>query len=225
MSLLFVTLSLAWLTYAAPIESRSGTSKGDITYILPIWEGSLASHGSSTNLLILSNMKSSLGLRGTLTILGWSFSSWALSRDTLGSSNDYSFDPTNLNYQLNLAVSSNLPTMVHMNNGRWADCCTPNSSGGWGDALLDFLASQPNTTMLSSSGGSEYAHNFGNNYFTLSRLNTVYRQYKRRNAQASASLLASFTASKLLKIRGRALCGPLLSGDVISRVLRKLELS
>jgi hypothetical protein len=115
--------------------------------------------------------------------------------------------------------------MVHMNNGRWADCCTPNSSGGWGDALLDFLASQPNTTMLSSSGGSEYAHNFGNNYFTLSRLNTVYRQYKRRNAQASASLLASFTASKLLKIRGRALCGPLLSGDVISRVLRKLELS
>jgi hypothetical protein len=29
----------------------------------------------------------------------------------------------------------------------------------------------------------------------------------------------------LLKIRGCALCGPLLSGDVISRVLRKLELS
>jgi hypothetical protein len=29
----------------------------------------------------------------------------------------------------------------------------------------------------------------------------------------------------LSKIRGCALCGPLLSGDVISRVLRKLELS
>jgi len=29
---------------------------------------------------------------------------------------------------------------------------------------------------------------------------------------------------KLLKIRGCALCGPLLSGDVIPRVLRELEL-
>jgi hypothetical protein len=33
------------------------------------------------------------------------------------------------------------------------------------------------------------------------------------------------TLFSMLKIRGRALCGPLLSGDVISRVLRKLELS
>lgn len=195
MLFLFFTLGIAWLTCAAPIETRSGTSTEDITYILPIWEGSLASHGSSTDLAVLSNMKSSLGLGGTSAKLGWSFSSWALSRDTLGSSSDYNFDPTNLNYQLNLAMSSNLPILVHMNNGRWADCCTPNSSGGWGDALLDFLASQPSTTMLSSSGATEFAHNFGSNYFTLSRLNTVYRQYKKRNVQASATVLASFASS------------------------------
>jgi hypothetical protein len=195
MFFLFFTLSFALLTAATPIERRSGTSTEDITYILPIWEGSLASHRSGTDLAVLSDMENSLGLGRTYTKLGWSFSSWALSRDIQDSSNDYNFDPTNLNYQLNLAVSSSLPILIHMNNCRWADCCTPNSSGGWGDTLLDFIASQPNTTMLSSSRGTEYAHNFGSNYITLSRLNIVYRQYKKRNVQASASVLASFAAS------------------------------
>jgi hypothetical protein len=203
-SLLF-TLSLAWLTAAAPIERRSGTSTEDITYILPIWEGSLPSHGSSTDLAVLSDMKNSLGLGGTYTKLGWSYSSWPLSRDIQDASNDYNFNPTNLNYQLNLAVSSSLPILIHMNNGRWADCCTPNSSGGWGDTLLDFIASQPNTTMLSSAGGTEYAHNFGSNYFTLSRLNTVHRQYKKSNVQASASVLATFAASNPLLFVGVSL--------------------
>jgi hypothetical protein len=190
----FFQLCLALLSSGSPL-ARSGTSTEDITYVLPIWEGSLANHTRSNDLGVLSTMKSMLGLGGTYTKLGWSFSSWALSRDILGASDDYNFDPTNLNYMLGLAVSSGLPILVHMNDGRWADCCTPNSSGGWGDTLLDYIASQPNTTVLNPSGTSYYAHNGGSNYFTLSRLNTVYRTYKIRNVQASASVISSWAAS------------------------------
>lgn len=96
---------------------------------------------------------------------------------------------------LGLEVTLNLPILVYMNDGRWADCCTPNSSGGWGDSLLDFIASQPNTTVLSSTGTSDYDHNGGNNYFSLSRLNSVYRNYKKRNVQAAASTIAAWAAS------------------------------
>jgi hypothetical protein len=140
-------------------------------------------------------MKGLLGIGGAYTKLGWSFSSWSLSRDIQSSYQDYIFDPKNLNYMLGLAAKSNLPILVHMNNGRWADCCTPNSDGGWGDSLLDFVASHPNTTMEDSNGVSQYSHNGGNDYFTLSRLNTVYRAYKKRNSQASASVLASWAAA------------------------------
>lgn len=137
-------------------------------------------------------MKTLLGRGGTQTKLGWSFSSWALSRDIKDASSDYDFDPTNLNYMLDLSVQANLPMLVHMNNGRWADCCTPNSDGGWGDTLLDHIAQSPNTTMTDSTGATQYGHNAGSNYFSLSRLNTVYRQYKKRNVQASASIIATW---------------------------------
>lgn len=177
---------------ASPIAARSGTSSEDITYILPIWEGSSASHKQGADLAVLSDMKTLLGLGGSHTKLGWSFSSWALSRDINNASFDYSFNPTNLNYMLNLTVESDLPMLVHMNNGRWADCCTPNSDGGWGDTLLDHISTQPNTTMIDSSGASQYHHNGGWNYFSISRLNTVYRAYKKRNIQASARVIASW---------------------------------
>lgn len=132
----FLQLCLAFLCCGTPL-ARSGTSTEDITYMLPIWEGSLANHTRSNDLAVLSTMESILGLGGTYTKLGWSFSSWALSCNILGASDDYNFDPSNLNYMLGLAVSAGLPILVHMNVGRWANCCTPNSSGGWGDTLLD----------------------------------------------------------------------------------------
>ncbi|KAF4631756.1 hypothetical protein G7Y89_g6374 [Cudoniella acicularis] len=179
----------------ASFIARSGTSDEQVTYILPIWEGSLASHGETQDLAVLADMKSQLGLGGSSTKLGWSFSSWALSRDIHDSSQDFTFDPTNLNYMLNLGVNSSLPILVHMNNGRWADCCTPNSAGGWGDTLLDHIAAEPNTTVQNASGGSDFSHNGGNNFFTLSRLNTVYRQYKKRNVQASAQVIAQWGAA------------------------------
>ena len=173
---------------------RSGTSSESITYVLPIWEGSLANHTRSDDVAVLTDMKNLLGVGGSYTKLGWSFSSWALSRDIYGSDQDYNFDPTNLNYMLGLGVTTSLPILVHMNNGRWADCCTPNSSGGWGDTLLNYIASQPNTTVLSNTGSSDYGQNFGSNYFTLSRLNAVYRDYKKRNVQASAQVIAAWAA-------------------------------
>ena len=165
------------------------------TYILPIWEGALANHTESNDLAVLSDMKTLLGSGGAYTKLGWSFSSWALSRDISGAIDDYGFNPTNLNYMLNLGLTSSLPILVHMNDGRWADCCTPNSSGGWGDALLDTIAAQPNTTVWNSSGTSDYGHNGGSNYFSLTRLNTVYRSYKKRNVQSSASVIAAWANS------------------------------
>lgn len=195
MKSILVLGALVLFANATPVPKRSGTSTEDITYILPIWEGALANHTQSDDLAVLSDMKSLLGTGGTYTKLGWSFSSWALSRDIQGASNDYEFDPTNLNYMLELGVTSSLPILVHLNDGRWADCCTPNSSGGWGDTLLDFIAGQPNTTSMSNTGSSYYAHNGGSNYFSLSRLNMVYRNYKKRNVQASASVLASWAAS------------------------------
>jgi hypothetical protein len=188
-----VKACLAFFAFAIPLP-RSGTSSAQITYLSPIWEGALASHDRNADLAVLSTMKSQLGVGGTYTKLGWSFSSWALSRDIYGSYNDYNFDPTNLNYMLDLGVTSNLPVLVHMNNGRWADCCTPNSSGGWGDTLLDHIAAQPDTTVLDSSGRSCYSHNGGQNFFSLSRLNDVYRSYKKRNIQASANVVANWAS-------------------------------
>jgi hypothetical protein len=174
---------------------RAGTSSEDTTYILPIWEGALSSHAEKDDLTVLNDMKGLLGVGGTYTRLGWSFSSWSLSRDIHDSKNDYNFDPTNLKYMLGLAEKAKLPILVHMNNGRWADCCTPNSDGGWGDSLLDYIASHPNTTMLDRNRVSQYGHNGGANYFSLSRLNTVYRAYKKRNSQASASVIAAWAAA------------------------------
>lgn len=184
----------AFQALASPVP-RSGTTTEDITYVLPIWEGALASHNRSVDLAVLSEMITRLGVGGTYTKLGYSFSSWALSRDIKGTSDDFVFDPTNLNYMLNLGITSSLPVLVHMNNGRWADCCTPNSSGGWGDILLDHIAAQPNTVVINSAGTSQYAHNAGSNYFSLSRLNTVYRDYKKRNVQASAKAIADWAAA------------------------------
>jgi hypothetical protein len=189
-----VSLALSITPAAAAVLPRSGTTSESITYVLPIWEGSLANHTRDDDVAVLSDMKSQLGLGGRYTKLGWSFSSWALSRDISGSDQDYNFDPTNLNYMLGLGVTAALPILVHMNDGRWADCCTPNSSGGWGDSLLDYIAGQPNTTVLSNTGASEFGPNFGSNYFTLSRLNTVYRNYKKRNVQASAQIIAAWAA-------------------------------
>jgi hypothetical protein len=48
--------------------------------------------------------------------------------------------------------------------------------------------------MLNNNGASYYGHNYGSNYFSLSRLNTFYRTYKKRNVQASASVLAAWAA-------------------------------
>ncbi|CAG8983449.1 hypothetical protein HYALB_00000618 [Hymenoscyphus albidus] len=172
--------------------SKRATTLSDVTYILPIWEGALANHTRTDDLAVLADMKNRLGT-GIYTRLGWSFSSWSLSRDIFGADKDYNFDPTNLRYMLDLAVDEQLPILVHMNNGRWADCCTPNSSGGWGDALLDFIAGQPNTTVLNSAGVSQFGHDFGSNYFTLSRLNDVYIKYKKRNVQAAAKVLVEWS--------------------------------
>ena len=98
---------------AAVLPSRSGTTTESITYITPIWEGALANHTRSDDLAVLTDMQNQLGLGGTYTKLGWSFSSWALSRDIYNSSQDYDFDPTNLQYMLTLGVSSGLPILVH----------------------------------------------------------------------------------------------------------------
>jgi len=171
---------------------RAGTPSEEITYILPIWEGASFKREPAKDLSVLDDMKTALGLGGIYTKLGWSFSSWALSRDIKDSSNDYTFNPANLNYMMGLAVSTGLPILVHMNNGRWADCCTPNSDRGWGDDLLDFIASKPDTTMLDSTGASQYAHNYGENFFCLSRLNKVYRYYKQRNIIAAAHAIAEW---------------------------------
>jgi hypothetical protein len=196
-SILLVALSFISTSQLTSTASHSGgrASSKETTFILPIWEGALASHGESKDLKVLNDMKNSLGTGGKYTRLGWSFSSWSLSRDIQGANADYGFDATNLHYMLGLATKANLPILVHMNNGRWADCCTPNSDGGWGDGLLDRIASSPNTTMLDSNGKSQFGHNGGGNYFCLSRLNTVYRDYKKRHSQASASVIALWAAA------------------------------
>jgi len=194
-SVITCTLALPILDHSSQLVPRSGTLSEDITYVLPIWEGASSKHDREKDLSVLTEMKNRLGLGGSKTKLGWSFSSWALSRDSKDASQDYDFDPANLNYMLDLAVESNLPILVHMNNGRWADCCTPNSDGGWGDLLLDFIASKPGTVMIDSAGNSQYGHNYGANYFSLSRLNKVYRDYKQRNTQDSARVISDWATA------------------------------
>ena len=171
-----------------------GTNTEQITYIVPIYEGALATDVRDNDIAILQGMKDLLGVGGSYTKLGFSFSSWALSRDIMNSSADYAFDPTNLQYVLGLAEQLDLPILVHANDGRWADCCTSNSDGGWSDVLLDYIAAQPNTTMQNSSGDSLYQHWYGSDFFSLSRLNNVYRSYKQRNVQAAMTVLMDWAA-------------------------------
>ena len=180
-----VVLAKAW---------ASGTDTEQITYITPIYEGALASDNRTNDIAILEGMKSMLGTGGSYTKLGFSFSSWALSRDIGSASDDYQFNASNLNYVLQLAEDIKLPILVHANNGRWADCCTSNSDGGWNDALLDHIAASANTTMQDSSGKTLYGHDFGSNYFSFSRYNSVYRNYKKRNVQASMKTLSAWAA-------------------------------
>ena len=172
-----------------------GTTTEQITYMTPIYEGCLASDVRADDVDILQGMQAMLGTGGAYTKLGFSFSSWALSRDIQNSSADYVFDPTNLQYVLGIAQQLSLPILVHMNDGRWADCCTSNSAGGWNTALLDYIASQPNTTMQDNSGNSVYQSDFGNDFFSFSRLNTVYRSYKQRNVQASVTALMQWASA------------------------------
>lgn len=190
------TLRLLLISLLLGVNSvwSAGTGTEEITYITPIYEGALATDNRDNDLAILNGMKSMLGVGGKYTKLGFSFSSWCLSRDILAASSDYEFDPTNLNYVLKLAEDTSLPILVHANNGRWADCCTSNSNGGWNDALLDHIAASANTTMRDSSGNSLYGHDYGSNYFSFSRYNAVYRDYKKRNVQASMKTLAAWAA-------------------------------
>jgi hypothetical protein len=71
--------------------------------------------------------------------------------------------------------------------------------------LLDHIAAQPNTTMTDSAGVSQYAHNGGSNYFSLSRLNFFYRNYRQRNIQASASAIATWAAANPAMFAGVSL--------------------
>jgi hypothetical protein len=151
-------------TLPQPSSLVARANDASVTYILPIWEGALATHNRGDDINVLQDIKRRL-TGGPYTQLGWSFSSWSLSRDIFGADADYNFDPKNLEYMLGLAKEAGAPILVHMNNGRWADCCTPNSSGGWGDALLDLIAASPHTTVENSKGESLYRHNFGENYF------------------------------------------------------------
>ncbi|KAF7546565.1 hypothetical protein G7046_g9265 [Stylonectria norvegica] len=187
---LLVPTSLALLLNSG--VSAWGTDTEDITYVLPIFEGALASDARSDDISILNTMKSKIGTGGSKTKLGFSFSSWSLSRDIKSAADDYIFDPTNLNYVLGLAKEVNLPILVHANNGRWADCCTSNSDGGWNTALLDHIAKSGNTTQLNSAGDSLYKSFAGGDYFSFSRHNTVYRNYKKRNVQASMTTLLAW---------------------------------
>ncbi|ERS98526.1 uncharacterized protein SPSK_05994 [Sporothrix schenckii 1099-18] len=182
------------LVVAGRLAAAWGTASEDITYVLPIYEGALANDSRTNDLAILSGMKSMLGTGGRNTKLGFSFSSWCLSRDVSSAAANYTFDPTNLDYVLGLAAELALPILVHANNGRWADCCTSNSDGGWNDALLDAIAAQPDTTMQNSAGDSLYGHDYGSNYFSFSRYNDYYRSYKRRNLQASMRTIAAWAA-------------------------------
>ncbi|CAK7214585.1 hypothetical protein SEUCBS140593_002231 [Sporothrix eucalyptigena] len=189
-----VTSKWLALLAAGRLAAAWGTSTEDITYILPIYEGALANDSRSNDLAILGGMKTMLGTGGNYTQLGFSFSSWCMSRDQNGAASNYTFNATNLNYVLGLAKELELPILVHANNGRWADCCTSNSDGGWNDALLDEIANQTDTTQINSAGDSLYGHDFGSNYFSFSRYNAFYRSYKQRNLQASMSTIAAWAA-------------------------------
>ena len=168
-----------------------GTTTENVTYVLPIYEGLLASNDRNNDVAILQGMKDMLGTGGSGTVLGFSFSSWSLSRD-VDDNNDYAFSPTNLNYALGIAKDLSLPILIHANNGRWADCCTSNSDGGWDTTFLNYIAAQPNTVMVDQSGNSQYHSDAGGDFLSLSRLNKIYRDYKKRNVMASMSTLMSW---------------------------------
>lgn len=187
-SILLLSLLSALLVNNGRV-SGWGTDTEDITYVLPIYESLLATNNRPDDVTILNTMKSRIGVGGSKTKLGFSFSSWSMSRDIKSEDDDFEFDPTNLNYALDLAAEAELPILIHANNGHWADCCTSNSDGGWNPALLNHIAEAGNTTQLNNAGQSLYTNLYGGNYFSFSRYNDVYRHYKKRQVQASMSTL------------------------------------
>lgn len=189
-------LLYALLASLQTLVAAWGTNTEQITYVMPIYEGCLHTDVRSNDVAIMQGMKDMLGIGGPYTKLGWSFSSWALSRDVDYSSTDYNFDPTNMNYVLGIASQLKLPVLVHMNDGRWADCCTSNSDGGWNTTLLDHIAAQPNTTQVNQNNVSFYHSWYGSDFFSFSRLNHVYRSYKKRNVQGSARTLMNWARSQ-----------------------------
>jgi hypothetical protein len=92
---------------------------------MPIGEVAPISQSRSNDLAVLAPMKMKLGFSRTYTKPGWSFSSWALSGDIRGSTDNYDFDSTNVNSMMALGVSANLPVLFHINDGRRAHCRTP----------------------------------------------------------------------------------------------------
>lgn len=174
------------------VANAAGTSTEGVTWVAPIF---VNSNNKTADDAALASMKSRLGVGGTNTKLGWSFASWAMSLETNGATSDYSYKSAPLDYNLTLAADASLPVLVHMDDGRWADCCNSNSSGGWNTDLEDHIAAQPNTVMLNANGVSQYRPYSGGDYFSLSRLNTVYQSYKKRNVQAAAQVISTWATA------------------------------
>ena len=182
------------------LSTRAGgiTAPEDVTFVLPIWEGALASNKAGSDMKVLLDMKEHLNQTSfnanTKSVLGWSFSSFAMSRDTTSQDANFTFVEDNLLHELSLAEQTNTPILVHVNDGHWAAGSFPNATGGYdSDTLIEYLAhTYPETTMFDPNGSSIYSSISGENWFCLSRLNHIYRDYKMRNVGASARVIAEW---------------------------------
>lgn len=149
-------------------------------YITPVSETS-----DPSVLVDLRNTFSAPGL-GDNIVLGWARSTWYMS-EVRDARENYAYDPSSsLRRVFEIAVEQNLPLVINMNGGRWS-----NQS-----PLVDHLRTRTErghpVVTLDQNGAALFSYDFGQQYFSLSRLNRPYYEYKKRNLQAAAAEVAGF---------------------------------
>lgn len=177
---------------------------GSTFYILPIDEAPSAARGLTLDVPRMQDMRARLipsGGDGPTVKVGWSTSIWYMGgifptdttsiSETKDASNDYVWDPAlRTDHKLALSATTGAPVLFHMNGGHWAGA----------SPLMAYLGSDPSRVewnqnndphFLLAQAGNPNDHEF----MCLSRKNSTYLAYKKRNLQAAIAHLVAYDST------------------------------
>lgn len=184
-------------TFATP------TAYNAVFHILPIDEKPSKARGLSLDGPRMDDLKARLMPNGDGPSIrvGWSTSIWYMGgifptdagsvSESKGAADDYVWDSTlRTDHKLALSLSRNVPVLFHMNGGHWGGASPLMTYLGSDNARVEW--DQNNTPKFQlAQAGNPNDHQF----MCLSRKNTVYHGYKKRNLQQAITRLTSFDAA------------------------------